>query len=59
MFYPIRCFSCGKPFSLNFWKEFESIKEESKKVEILKKYNIIKYCCRMNVISHKNINISI
>ncbi len=52
---PIRCFSCGKLIA-DKWEEFVERKEKGEDaMKILNDLNLIRYCCRRMLLSHRNL----
>jgi DNA-directed RNA polymerase subunit N len=52
MYFPVRCFTCGKPIG-QLWEEYEErIKAGEKPAEILNDLGLKRYCCRRMFLSH-------
>jgi DNA-directed RNA polymerase I, II, and III subunit RPABC5 len=55
MIIPIRCFSCGKVIG-NKWEKYLSlIKENNTEKEAMDKLGLNRYCCRVMVLTHVDI----
>jgi len=52
MYFPIRCFTCGKPIA-QLWDDYsERLKAGEKPAEILNELEVTRYCCRRMFLSH-------
>lgn len=52
MYFPVRCFTCGKPIA-QMWDEYsERIKAGEKPAQILDELGVSRYCCRRMFLSH-------
>lgn len=56
MIIPMRCFSCGKPFS-HVWEEFKERKASGEEVKkILDSIGLERYCCRAQFLGHVDLS---
>ncbi|MFH0927325.1 MAG: DNA-directed RNA polymerase subunit N [Candidatus Micrarchaeota archaeon] len=52
MYFPIRCFTCGKPIG-QLWEEYnERAKAGEDPAAILDGFGVKRYCCRRMFLSH-------
>ena len=55
MIYPIRCFTCGKVFTMNLWRKFEKAKSIEERNKVLDDFGLYRYCCRRMILSNVNV----
>lgn len=55
MYFPVRCFTCGKVIAHLYEKYVEEVKSGKDIAEVLTSMGVERYCCRRMFISHVDI----